>query len=121
MCHTKRNRKAFTLVEMMVAVGLGSLLFLAVAAFSLYVSRSYVPMTNYADMDEQGQLALDRFTQQVRQVKSLTSYTSSTNGSITSLTFKDYDDQTLTFTYDPNAKSFSRIKGGTTNLYLSAC
>jgi prepilin-type N-terminal cleavage/methylation domain-containing protein len=121
MCHIKQSSKAFTLVEMMVAVGLGSLVFLACSVFSLYISRSYVALTNYANMDEQGQLALDKFTQQVRQVKGLTSYTSDTNGAITSLNFKDYDDQTLTFTYNLNARSLIRIKGGATNLFLSGC
>lgn len=123
MCRTdshKRARAAFTLIETMVAVAIGSLVVLASASFSLYLSRSYVAMTNYANLDQQGQLALDKFTQQVRQVKQLTSY--ATNGSgIIGLTFKDYDDQTLSFSYDSGNQCLYRIKGGATNVLLSGC
>ena len=121
MCLIKNRRKAFTLVEMMVAMAIGSLVILACAAFSFYACRSYAAMSNYSDLDEQGQLALDKFTQQVRQVRGLNSYSSTTNGVITGLTFTDYDGGILIFSYDPVARTLSRVKGSTTNLYLSGC
>jgi prepilin-type N-terminal cleavage/methylation domain-containing protein len=118
---TRRRQKAFTLVEVMVATALALLVVLGTTAFTIYMSRSYVALTNYSDLDERGQLAVDKFTQQVRQVKQLTSYSANTNGSITGLTFKDYDDATLLFAYDPSAKTLSRVKGGVTNVFLSGC
>jgi prepilin-type N-terminal cleavage/methylation domain-containing protein len=116
-----RRQSAFTLVEVMVATALASLVVLGTTAFTLYMARSYVALTNYSDLDERGQLAVDRFTQQVRQVKQLTSYGTDTNGTINSLTFKDYDDATLIFTYDPSARILSRVKGGVTNVFLTGC
>ncbi|HEV2393918.1 MAG TPA: prepilin-type N-terminal cleavage/methylation domain-containing protein [Verrucomicrobiae bacterium] len=119
MSHIK-TQAGFTLVEMMVAVGLGSLVILAAVVFSLYASRSYVAMTNYADLDEKGQLALDEFTQQIRQVLGVTSCTTN-NGVINSLTFNDYDGNPLTFTYNPSSKELYRIKSGVTNVLLTGC
>jgi len=116
----KRSTSAFTLVEMMVALGIGSLVLLAMTSFSFYSSRSLLAITNYQDLDQQSQLALDKFSKQVRQVKQLNSF--STSGSvITSLTFQDYDDAPLTFTYDSGAKTLSRIKNGVSKTYLTGC
>lgn len=105
----------------MVATALASLVVLAMTAFTLYLSRSYVALTNYSDLDERGQLAVDKFTQQVRQVKQLTSYSTNASGFIQSLTFQDYDSSTLIFAYDPSAQTLCRIKGGSTNVLLNGC
>lgn len=121
MCRIDKKKAGFTLTELMVAVGLGGLVMLSCAGFVMYASRSYVAMSNYSSLDRQGQLATDRFTQQVRQVKRLTSYNTDTNGVITTLTFNDYDDQPLTFTYNPSLGILSRIKGPYTNLFLWGC
>jgi prepilin-type N-terminal cleavage/methylation domain-containing protein len=116
----KRAVSAFSLVEMMVAIAIGSLVLLALASFSLYTSRSLLAITNYQDLDQQSQLALDKFCKQVRQVKQLTSCVTN-GGSITSLTFQDYDDAALTFSYDSGAKTFTRIKSGVSQTYLTGC
>jgi prepilin-type N-terminal cleavage/methylation domain-containing protein len=116
----KKSTSAFTLVEMIMAVAIGSLVLLAMTSFSLYSSRSLLAITNYQDLDQQSQLALDKFSKQVRQVKQLTSY--STNGSsIIGLTFQDFDDAALTFTYDSGAKTLTRIKSGISKVYLTGC
>ena len=119
---SRRSTAAYTLVEAMVAGAVAVLVVLGACGFAFYATRSYSALTNYALLDEQGQLTLDKFTQQVRQVLALTSYTTATNtGAINSLTFVDYDGGTLSFTYDPNTKSLYRIKGGVTNVFLSGC
>src|SRR2546426_10078728 len=72
---TKRSERAFTLPEMLIAAGLGSLVLMAVGAFAFYSSRALAAAVNYVDLDRQSQFALDKFAQQVRQVNGLTSYT----------------------------------------------
>lgn len=122
MCGIRSSRAtaAFTSAEMLVAAGLASLVGLAVAVFSFYTTRALVATVNYVDLDQQGQLALDQFTQQVRGVNQLTSYTTS-YGVINSLTFQDYDGDDLTFSYDPNVRTLSRTKGGNTDQWLTNC
>jgi prepilin-type N-terminal cleavage/methylation domain-containing protein len=118
----RKAAQAFTLVEMMVAVAIGSIVIVTLAGFSLYTSRSLLAISNYDDLDQQSQLALDKFCKQVRQVKQLNSYvTNAIDGTITSLTFQDYDDVPLTFTYDSGAKTLFRLKSGVSKVYLTGC
>src|SRR5438477_12415062 len=91
----RQTRHAFTLVEMMIAGGLATLVVLVVTMFSFYSSRSFLAAVNYVELDQQSQMALDKFSQQVRQVNQLTSY-GTTNSQINSLTFQDYDGAALT-------------------------
>ena len=50
-----RPRRAFTLVEFLVAAGIGSLVLVATAALLIYSSNSFAAMFNYADLDNQSQ------------------------------------------------------------------
>lgn len=120
MCPSDHRHAAYTLVEVMVAAALGGLVVLASIAFAIYSARSFSALSNYSEMDEQGQVALDKFTQAVRQVHGLTSYTTD-GGIIDGLTFLDYDNQALSFSYDAGARAVYRIKGGVTNVLLSGC
>jgi prepilin-type N-terminal cleavage/methylation domain-containing protein len=116
----KQPRKGFTMIEMIVAVAISSLVMLALTSFSFYSSRSLLAISNYDDLDQQSQLALDKFCKEVRQVKQLTSYTTNASG-ITGLTFQDVDDVPLTFTYDSGAKTLTRVKNGFSKVYLTGC
>jgi Tfp pilus assembly protein PilW len=111
----KRRSGGFTLVEMMIATGITSLLLLVLAAFSSYSTRSCASLANYSDLELQSRMALDRMSQQIRQTRGLKSF------SETSLVFKDSDGSSLEFVYDPEAKTLTRLKGDTTTLLLSGC
>jgi Tfp pilus assembly protein PilW len=114
-------RAAFTLVEAMVAMGIGVMACAAILSFWGFTSRSLAAMANYADMDRRNQLTLDTLTQQIRQVNQLTNYVMSTNGTITSLTFQDYDNDSLTFAYSPGTRQLTRTKAGATSTLLTDC
>jgi hypothetical protein len=106
---------AFTLVELMVATGVFSLMGLMVLSFTFFSNRSFVSLTNYVDLDQKTQLALDKMSQQIRQVNSLTSYSS------TNLVFQDYDGGTLSYTYNPNTQLLTRSKNSTSETLLTGC
>jgi prepilin-type N-terminal cleavage/methylation domain-containing protein len=112
---TSRARSAFTLVEMMVAIGISTVLLAAVMSFYLYSNRTFVSMTNHVFMGQHNQFAMDYLSQQIRQVKQVTAYTTN------SVTFTDYDTNSLQFTYDPNTQRLLRIKQGLTNTMLTGC
>jgi Tfp pilus assembly protein PilW len=109
------GRTAFTLVELLVTMGLSSILLIAVASLSLYTGRTFAALTNYVDLDNASRNALDTITSDVRQVRWLNRFSPS------NLVFADFDNQDLTYTYNGNAKTLSRIKGGQATVLLREC
>lgn len=109
-----RRRLAFTLVEMMITVGIGSLVFAGLASLMFYTSRSFAAMSNYVDLDRQSRNALDHMTQKVRSASTLNSF--STN----SISFR-YNGQTLTYAYSPNAKTLTETLGSASTVLLRDC
>ena len=106
---------AFTLVEVLMAVGISVLVVAAVLALSFFSSRSFVAMTNYTDLGLAGQLAMDKFSRELRQANSVTDWRSN------SITFLDSNTNSVTFTFNPESKTLSRISLGQTNVYLGEC
>src|SRR5262245_17024766 len=111
----KAHRAGLTLIEMMVAMFVGSLVITSMLSFSLYTGRSVVSLANYADMESRSRMALDRMSTEIRQCRGLTEFTS------TSLTFKDSDGASLSYVYDPSAKTLARLKNGTRDVLLEGC
>ena len=116
---TSTNRRGrtrgWTLVEMLLASGVGSLVLIAVLSLTFYSSRSFVALSNYADLETTSRLALDAMSREIRQANGLTSF------STTSLVFNDYDNTPLTYTYSPDAKRLTRTKNGSTVTLLKQC
>ena len=110
-----RRRAAFTLVELMVAATLSVVIATAIATFAFFSSRSFVVMTNYTEMNQRSQLALDKMSKDIRQARLLGAY--STN----SVTFTNADGTPLSFTYSPGTRKLVRVSGGKTNTLLSDC
>lgn len=69
---------AWTLVELMVALAVGSIVLTALAGFSFYSLRSFVGLSNYVDLDEKSRRTVDEMTRQIRQCSAIISY--NTNG-----------------------------------------
>src|SRR5215468_10927005 len=119
-CRTRQfnrqaNNSGMTLPEMMVAVLAGSIVFAAVATLSIFGARSFVAMGNYADLDQASRNALDIMSRDIRQTKALNTF------SATKLVFQDTDTNTLTYTYDPGAKTLTRLKSGERTVLLRQC
>src|SRR6476646_1569124 len=112
---TKR-RGGFTLIQMVVGVGIGSLALMILASLSSFTARSFAALANYTDLDAASRSALDTMSQQIRQTRRLT------EGSTNRLVFEDSDGGTLQFFYDSGAKTLRRIKnGGASKVLLSNC
>jgi type II secretory pathway pseudopilin PulG len=80
-----RSGGAFTLVEMLVATGLGSVVLVVIAILAAYGARSFVALGNYADLDQASRNALDLISVEMRQATALVSV--QTNATAKSLTF----------------------------------
>jgi prepilin-type N-terminal cleavage/methylation domain-containing protein len=62
----------FTLVEVMIAATLGSIVLAGVLSTFLMISRSGMSAANYTTMDTQSRRALDEFSRDVRQASNVT-------------------------------------------------
>jgi molybdopterin biosynthesis enzyme len=109
------RRSAFSLVELLVAIGLAGLLVTAIASFVLYSARSFAAMFNYADMEQKSQVAIDTLSRDIRQTAAVTHYTTN------ELVFRDYDDKLLTFSWTPESRALVRVKEGVTKVLLTEC
>lgn len=56
-----------TLIEMVVAVGIGSIVLAIVGLLTVHALRSFAAMGNYASLDARNRHALDKITRDVRQ------------------------------------------------------
>ncbi len=109
-----------TLVELLIAMGVGSILFLAVGTLAYYSARSFAALSNYVELDNFSRNALDQMSREIRQADSLVngtdhqlvfSVTNPTNGSV----------YQVTFTYDPATRIMKRIQGAQETVMLKEC
>lgn len=105
----------FTLVELMVAGGIGSVILSGVLSVVLMMGRSGLSASNYADMEAQSRRAVNEFAQDVRMASNLT-WNSTT--SVTLTVPNNYADNGNRVTYaldssasGPTANSFYRQPG----------
>ena len=112
---TSPRRRAFTLAELLVTMGVGGIVMSALGALVLYTARSFAMLSNYVDLDNRSRTALDIITRDVRQGASVSEFTSY------SVIFVDSDKTELKFHYDPQARTLVRIKGNETKELLSEC
>ncbi len=110
----RRRALAMTLVEMLIAVGIGSVVMAAVASLSFYTARSMAAMSNYADLDRQSRNALDQMTLKIRSASRLTSFNT------TNVTFL-YNGQTLTYSYSSGTKRLTETLGTQASVLLEDC
>src|SRR6185503_21167355 len=88
-----KGAAAETLASTLIGLGLACLLFMALAAFYLYCTRSFADLGNFMDMDGKARLALDVMSREIRQSDNLTLYSSN------SVTFRVGSNQ-LSYTLD---------------------
>ena len=102
----RRQKRGFSLVEMLVAVAIGSIVLGTLGALAFYTGRSFAAMANYVDLDAYSRNALDQMSKEIRQTARLTSATS------TSLVFENLDGSKLSYVYDPDERTLRRYRNG---------
>ena len=104
--HAGPRRAAFVLSEVIVAVGITSLLMVGLVAFFMFAGQSFAAMFNYSDLDGANRIAMDTLTTDLRQCNKVTACTAN------NITLQDYDGSTLSYTYDPAAKTLVKTRNG---------
>lgn len=110
-----------TLVEMAMAVGVGSLVLVIVGTLTVYALRSFAAMGNYASLDARNRIALDKITRDIRQATCVTNcYSDSTVKWIRFVT--PYGESPTTkYTWYPDDRTLVCEKGGQEEIYLTDC
>src|SRR5437016_14007411 len=67
-----------TLVEMLVAIGISGVVFVAVGKMIFFSGRSYAALANYVDLDNKSRTALDLMSKEIRQVDRVTNSATAT-------------------------------------------
>jgi hypothetical protein len=103
----KRRKKAgLTLVEFLVALGIGGLVLAGLAGLMFYTGRSFAALANYVDLDAYSRNALDTMSREIRQTRRLVAGTS------TRLEFEDFDGAPLIYEYVADTRTLNRTRNG---------
>ena len=103
----RRALNAWSLLEMTVTVGISSVVMAAVMQTSLFTSRSFVAMGNYADLDRDSRNCLDYMTRDIREAKVFGEQYYSSNYMV----FTNLDAGYFAYLWDPTSKTVNRLTG----------
>ena len=109
------GRRALSVLELLVAVAITSIVLAAIGALAVSTARSFVAMGNYNDLDRASRDALDILSRDVRQSRALTAHTSQ------QISLTANDNSALTYAWNPSTGQFPRQSGGTTTVLLEQC
>lgn len=124
MCHRlstsgsgpkRASTSAFSLVEMLIAVGVGGIVLAAVCALTMYSARSFVAIGNYIALDQASRNALDNLSLAIRQTSDLKSYSPS------ALTFANPDGSELVVAWNSGTREVTMKQNNTTKTLLTEC
>lgn len=109
-----------TLVEMLMGIGVGSLVLAGLMGTTVFTARTFVGIGNYCDLNQGDRHSADLMSQDIRQANALSSYTTN------KLVFQTTDatsgaTNTLIFAYDPSVQTLTRTLGTQTNVLITNC
>jgi prepilin-type N-terminal cleavage/methylation domain-containing protein len=112
---SNRQRRGFTLVEVMIGASLGSMILAGVLSTFLMLGRNGANIANYSIMETQSRRALEEFSQDVRMADNVTWNSSS---SITLSVPNNYTSTSnnVTYFYDSSTQAFYRRPGTTSTI-----
>src|SRR5688572_9072367 len=97
----KRSSSAFTLVEILVATAIGSVVVLVLAQITFYTGRSFAALMNYTELDRYSRNALDQMVTKIRQANGLKTYTTNR------MVFTYMTTNELIYQYSPSDKTLT--------------
>src|SRR5258706_9627650 len=113
---SSRKKAGFTLIEMLVAVLIATLVFAVVGKLLIYTARSFLALGNYNDLDQASQNALDVISREIRQTQKLGSF--KTN----QLVFQNFNGLTnLSYSWNPATRILTRTNGAQVTTLLREC
>lgn len=115
---TPQRSRAWTLVEMMVAMAVFSVSAIALASLFLFSVRSFASLANYAALDQQNRIAMDKITREIREAREVTGYTVNPP----TLTLLNTNNVSVTYQFSPTEKTMTRTASdGSSEVLLTNC
>jgi type II secretory pathway pseudopilin PulG len=111
----RRSTLGWTLVEMMVGTGIGSLILIAAAQITMFTARSFIAMGNYNDLDRASRNALDVMSSEIRGARTVGSF--ATN----QLVLTNIDGTVFSYSWDPSTGNVTRQWGSERRVLLTGC
>lgn len=96
--------RGMTLVEVMVAMAIGSIVMAAVMTFTVFSGRSFVALGNYSLLDQQSRLGVDQMTREIRQATALLAVSTSPKSMQFTNATKGI---TVTYAWSPDTKELT--------------
>jgi hypothetical protein len=118
-----QSRRGLTIAEMWLAMAVSSIILVALLGLSSYAGKSFAALTNYVDLEQKSQIALDTMTKEIRQTDRLVSFgTTVLRGQVitNALTFMDSDGKLLSYTYTADGV-LTRFKDDQSTMLLTNC
>ena len=105
-----------TLVEVMIATGIGTLILAAAGSLMVYNARSLAALSNYADLERYSRGAVESLSRDIRQATNMLSFTS------TELVFNfALGRSNISYTYHPDIRQLVRVEGLNSQVLLKEC
>lgn len=95
-----------TIPEVLISMGIGALVMLALLSFSAFSGRSFAAMTNYTDLDAKSRKALDLLSRDLRRATTLTSFTTNR------IAMVDSAGVSVVYRFNSTDKELERTVGG---------
>lgn len=111
----RRRRGAFTLVEYIVAIGVGGILLAALMQVIFFTGRSFAALMNYTELDRYSRNALDQMVYKIREADELKSYSSNR------LVFSYWKTNELVYEFSPADRALTETLNGRTKTLLKGC
>jgi prepilin-type N-terminal cleavage/methylation domain-containing protein len=108
-----RKERGLTLIEMLIATGIGAIMLTIIVALTSYAERSFAVTSSHVDLESKSRYALDKLTRELRQATAVI-------GCDTNLPFKTLtltnavDAFSLTVSWDADVKSLRLERTGPT-------
>jgi prepilin-type N-terminal cleavage/methylation domain-containing protein len=115
------SREAFTLVELLVAIAIGSVLLVALLLLTFYSARSFAALTNYVDLDNHSRNALDHATREIRQADRVMAGSDAQTLHLWVSDPVSGVGRQVTYVYDAGEETLTRIDGGEERILLREC
>ncbi|TVR56211.1 MAG: prepilin-type N-terminal cleavage/methylation domain-containing protein [Puniceicoccaceae bacterium] len=100
-----RSRGGFTLVEILITMGLGSVVMAALLSTFIFVARSTLSLVDYMEMNTQARVALEHFSRDARMAEEVLAF--STNELVLRLPTGS-GGHSVTYRFDGASQNFTR-------------
>jgi len=113
LCKRRTAARALTLVEMLIATGVGAIMVTIILALAVYGERSFAVTSSHVDLEGKSRHALDVLSRELRQATSVT--VCNTTPPFKSLTLTNaIEGSTLTVSWDGEAQTLTLPRRGPT-------